>query len=71
MTIKNSYLLSEFCADRKFENTLISLGIDLTNTFFKKNKFFDPFKNVVLSNIAKSENIKKFSKIFSDKGISI
>jgi len=71
LTIKNSYLLSEFCADRKFENTLISLGIDLTNTFFKKNKFFDPFKNVVLSNIAKSENIKKFSKIFSDKGISI
>ena len=47
LTIKDSNILSEFCVNRKPENIFLGLGIDLTRIFFKKNKYFDPIKNVI------------------------
>jgi len=71
LTISSSHVLKDFNNLRKPENILFGVGIDITNNFFKKNKYFDPFKEVILKNISKYEIVKKFSKIFSDKGISI
>ena len=71
LNITNSFIFEDFYKDRKFENTIMGLGIDLTNSFFKKNKYFDPIKNVILKNISKSNTIKNLSKMLSDKGMSI
>jgi 2-octaprenyl-6-methoxyphenol hydroxylase len=68
LPIKNSLILKNFYDIRKPENILISLGIDFTNTFFKKNKLLDPFKNLLLEQV-NNNNIKKFSKIISDRGL--
>ena len=68
---KNSYLFKEFCDTRKPENVIFGLGIDLTNSFFKQNKYFDPFKEIIIKNVSKMSSLKKFSKLFSDKGFTI
>lgn len=71
LTLKNSYLFKEFCDTRKPENVIFGLGIDLTNSFFKQNKYFDPFKEIIIKNVSKMSSLKKFSKLFSDKGFTI
>ena len=71
LSIKNSFLLRDFYLARKPENIILGLGIDLTNIFFKSNKFFSPVKKKILSNIKNFTFIKKISQIISDKGISI
>ena len=69
ISIKNSYALKDFYDQRKPENTLMGLGIDMTHNFFKKNKYLDPFKQIILQNINKNNTIKKLSKIISNQGL--
>ncbi len=71
LTLKNSYLFKEFCDTRKPENVIFGLGIDLTNSFFKQNKYLDPFKEIIVKNIKNNETLKKFSKIISNRGLSL
>ena len=49
----------------------MGLGIDMTHNFFKKNKYLDPFKQIILQNINKNNTIKKLSKIISNQGLSL
>ena len=69
ISIKNSYALSDFYNNRKPENTIMGLGVDITHNFFKENKFLDPIKKKILKRVAKSEFLKSFSKRISDKGL--
>ena len=69
LLIKDSFILKDFYNSRKPENNLFGLGIDLTNIFFKDNKYFSPLKKRVLKNINRFSFIKKISQSISDKGI--
>ena len=71
LSLKNSYILEDFYHARKPENTILGLGIDLTNVFFKNNKFFSQIKKKILNNNNNFKFIKKISQIISDKGITI
>ena len=70
ISLKNSYALIDFYNSRKPENTIMSLGVDATHSFFQQNKYLDPFKEIILKNIKNNETLKKFSKIISDRGLS-
>jgi len=69
LLIKNSFILKDFYNSRKPENNLFGLGINLTNIFFKDNKYFAPLKKRILNNINKFSFIKKISQTISDRGI--
>ncbi len=71
ISIKNSYALNDFYNSRKPENTIMSLGVDATHVFFKQNKYLDPFKEIIVKNIKNNETLKKFSKIISNRGLSL
>ncbi len=71
ISVKNSYALNDFYNSRKPENTIMSLGVDATHSFFKQNKYLDPFKEIIVKNIKNNETIKKFSKIISNRGLSL
>ena len=71
ISIKNSYALNDFYNGRKPENTIMSLGVDATHIFFKQNKYLDPFKEIIIKNIKNNETLKKFSKIISNRGLSL
>jgi len=71
LSLKNSFMLKDFYQSRKPENTIFGLGIDLTNIFFKNNKYFFPVKKIILSKINNFRFIKKISRIISDKGIIV
>tara|TARA_B100000963_G_scaffold332229_1_gene323577 strand:+ start:44 stop:1153 length:1110 start_codon:yes stop_codon:yes gene_type:complete len=71
ISIKNSYALDDFYSSRKPENIIMSLGIDATHSFFKQNKYLDPFKEIIVKRIKNNETIKKFSKIISNRGLSL
>ncbi len=71
ISIKNSYALNDFYNSRKPENTIMSLGVDATHSFFKQNKFLDPLKEIIVKNIKNNETLKKFSKIISNRGLSL
>jgi 2-octaprenyl-6-methoxyphenol hydroxylase len=67
--IKDSFTLKNFYNARKPENNLFGFGINLTNIFFKDNKYFSSFKKGILNNINKFDFIKKISQSVSDRGI--
>ena len=69
--IKSSSALEDFSSNRKSENIITGLGIDLTHKFFKKNKLLEPIKEVILKNISKNNTLKKISKFISNQGLSI
>ena len=46
LLIKNSFLLKNFYDARKPENNILGLGVNLTNLFFKDNKYFSSTKKV-------------------------
>ena len=69
LTLKNSNVLNQFYNSRKAENTIFSLGINMTNKFFRRNKFVEPLKKVLLKKIHKSENVIKVTKYISNKGL--
>jgi 2-octaprenyl-6-methoxyphenol hydroxylase len=71
LSLRDSSLLKDFSHARQPENTIVGLGINLTNIFFKDNIFFSPFKKVILNNIKNFKFIKKISQSISDKGISV
>ncbi len=71
ISIKNSYALIDFYNSRKPENTIMSLGVDATHGFFKQNKYLNPFKEIIVNNIKNNEVLKKFSKIISNRGLSL
>ena len=71
ISIKNSYALNDFYTSRKPENIIIGLGVDITHNFFKKNKYLDPIKEIIVKNIKNNEVLKKFSKIISNRGLSL
>ena len=66
---KDSFLLKQFYDNRKTENNLFGIGINLTNSFFKDRKYFFTFKKVILNNINNFGFIKKISQSIADKGI--
>ena len=68
LNIKNSFVLKNFYNSRNAENTIFGVGVDITNSFFKKNKHFDRTKFALLDNIVKYKNFKKITKYISDKG---
>ena len=70
LSLKNSFILKDFYQARKPENTILGLGIDLTNIFFNDNKYFSPIKKKILNKINYFKFIKKISQIVSDKGIT-
>ena len=71
IAIKNSYILKEFYHSRNPENTIIGLSNDLVHSFFKKNKFTEPAKEMFLKKIDKIESLKKVTKLVSDRGFFI
>ncbi len=71
ISIKNSFALNDFYNSRKPENTIMSLGVDATHSFFKQNKYLDPFKEMIIKNIKNNDTLKKFSKIISNRGLSL
>ena len=71
MSLKSTPALEEFTNNRKSENILTGIGIDLTHNFFKQNKLLDPFKETILKNISKNDTLKKISKFISNQGFSI
>ena len=71
ISIKNSFALNDFYNSRKPENIIMSLGVDATHNFFKQNKYLDPFKEIIIKNIKNNDILKKFSKIISNRGLSL
>ena len=71
ISIKSSLALEDFSNQRKPENIITAVGIDLTYNFFKKNKLLDPFKYLILKNVSKNNTLKKISKFISNQGLSI
>ena len=69
--IKSSSALEDFSNNRKFENIITGLGIDLTHNFFKQNKLLEPLKEVILKNISKNNALKKIGKFISNQGLNI
>jgi len=69
LLIKDSFILKDFYNSRKPENNLFGLGINLTNIFFKNNKYFFSVKRKILNNVNKFGFVKKISQSISDKGI--
>jgi 2-octaprenyl-6-methoxyphenol hydroxylase len=70
ISIKSSSALEDFANNRKSENIITGLGIDLTHNFFKQNKLLEPLKEVILKNISKNNTFKKISKFISNQGLS-
>jgi 2-octaprenyl-6-methoxyphenol hydroxylase len=71
LLIKESFLLNDFYNSRKSENNLFGLGINLTNLFFKENKYFSGFKIGILDKIKNFNFIKKISQSIADRGVSL
>ena len=71
MSLKSTSALEEFTSNRKSENIITGIGIDLTHNFFKQNKLLDPFKETILKNISKNNTLKRISKFISNQGLSI
>ena len=71
MSISSTPVLEDFTNNRKSENIITGIGIDLTHNFFKKNKLLDPFKETILKNISKNNTLMKISKFISNQGLSI
>jgi 2-octaprenyl-6-methoxyphenol hydroxylase len=71
MSLKSTPALADFTNNRKSENIITGIGIDLTHNFFKQNKLLDPFRETILKNISKNDTLKKISKFISNKGLSI
>ena len=69
MQVKDSLIFNDLYLNRKPENFLYGLGIDLTQNFFRYNKLTVPIKNNLLKNIDKFAFLKKIGLKIVDKGI--
>ena len=71
MSLRSCPALEDFTSNRKAENIITGIGIDLTHNFFKQNKLLDPFKETILKSVSKNNTFKKISKFISNQGLSI
>ena len=71
ISIKSSSALEDFLNNRKSENIITGLGIDLTHNFFKQNKLLKTKKKVILKNVSTNNVLKKISQFISNQGLSI
>ncbi|MDC1092503.1 FAD-dependent monooxygenase [Pelagibacteraceae bacterium] len=71
ISIKSSSALEDFSNNRKSENIVTGIGIDLAHNFFNQNNLLEPFKEIILKNISKNNILKKISKFISNQGLSI
>ena len=69
LQIKDSIILKDLFAARKPENFILGLGINLTQSFFRYNKFTEPLKNSFLKDLDRYTFFKKIGLKFTDKGI--
>ena len=69
MQIKDSLIFNDLYFNRKPENFIYGLGIDLTQKFFRYNKMTGPIKNILLKDIDKFSFLKKIGLKIADKGI--
>ena len=69
LQIKDSIILKDLFAARKPENFILGLGINLTQSFFRYNKFTEPLKNSFLKDLDRYTFLKKIGLKFTDKGI--
>ena len=67
--IKDSLFIDEYLKQRKPENLLFGLGINLINKFFKFSKITEPIKKIILKDINKFNILKDISLRVSNKGI--
>ncbi len=67
--IKDSLIFNNLYANRKPENFLYGLGIDLTQKFFRYNMITAPFKNSLLKDLDNFKFLKKIGLKIADKGI--
>jgi len=70
LLLKDSLLFRDFYNSRKPENNLFGIGINLTNLFFKDNKYLHSIKKIILNNVKNFDFIKKTSQSIADRGIS-
>ena len=71
ISIKSSFALEDFSSNRKSQNIITALGIDLTHNFFKQSNMLEPLKEAILKNVSKNNTFKKVSKFISNQGLSI
>ena len=71
ISIKSSFALEDFSSNRKSQNIITALGIDLTHNFFKQSNMLEPLKEAILKNVSKNNTFKKISKFISNQGLSI
>ena len=71
MSLKSTPALEDFTNNRKSENIITGIGIDLTHNFFKQNKLLDPLKETILKTLSQNDTLKKISKFISNQGLSI
>tara|TARA_B100000579_G_scaffold266126_1_gene219503 strand:+ start:14260 stop:15408 length:1149 start_codon:yes stop_codon:yes gene_type:complete len=69
LQLKDSLIFNDLISNRKPENLLYGLGIDLTQKFFRYSKLTAPIKNNLLKDIDKFPFLKKIGLKISDKGI--
>ncbi len=69
LQIKDSTIFEELSSERKPENFLYGLGINLTQNFFKYNKYTHKIKNNLLKDIDKFTFLKKIGLKIADKGL--
>jgi len=71
LSIKNSFALEDFSNQRKPENIITGLGVDITHSFFKENKLLEPIKELILKKVSQNNTLKKISKFIANQGLSI
>ena len=69
LQLRDSLVLNELYFNRKPENLLYGLGINLTQNFFKYNKYTHKIKNNLLKDINKFTFLKKIGLKIADKGL--
>ena len=69
LQLRDSLVLNELYFNRKPENLLYGLGINLTQNFFKYNKYTHKIKNNLLKDIDKFTFLKKIGLKIADKGL--
>ena len=69
LQIKDSSIFKKFVQSRKPENLIFSLGINLTNKFFKNQKSTALIKDIILKDIDQFKFLKSLSLKISNKGI--
>ena len=69
MQIKDSLIFNDLYLNRKPENFLYGLGIDLTQKFFRYDKSTMSIKNSLLKDVDKFAFLKKIGLKIADKGI--